>query len=40
MKILYNDNEIKINYNDLVLNKIIYNYHRHELIGDTIINVK
>ena len=43
MKILYNDNEIKINYNDLVLNKIIYNYPRHELhelIGNDIINTK
>lgn len=40
MKILYNDNEIKINYNDLALKKILYNYTRYELIGDTIINVK
>ena len=40
MKILYNDNEIKINYNDLVLNKIIYHYPRHELIGNDIINTK
>ena len=40
MKILSNDNEIKINYNDLALKKILYNYTRYELIGDTIINVK
>ena len=40
MKILYNDNKIKINYNDLALKKILYNYTKYELTGDNIINVK
>ena len=42
MKILYNNNEIKINYNNLALKKILYNYNytRHELIGDNVINTK
>ena len=40
MKILYNDNKIKINYNDLALKKILYNYTKYELTGDNIINIK
>ena len=36
MKILYNDNEIKINYGDLVLKKILDNYTKYELTGDNI----
>lgn len=40
MKIMYNDKEIKINYNNLALKKILYNYTKHELIGDNIINTK
>lgn len=40
MKILYNDNKIKINYNDLALKKILYNCTKYELTGDNIINIK